>query len=109
METFRDWFARTESVVTLFSQGVNQSARGTDKVNAMLNCHVATWPGRKAAGPACRRGGERQPAGRAPPSAPLRDLPAALAAAAPDGPTLVLIGRVIALADRAPAALDRAA
>ena len=26
----------------LFSQGVNQSAQGTDKVNAIINCHLAT-------------------------------------------------------------------
>ncbi|WP_424986447.1 molybdopterin-dependent oxidoreductase [Microbulbifer sp. S227A] len=32
----------TEKVVTIFSQGVNQSASGTDKVNAILNCHLAT-------------------------------------------------------------------
>jgi assimilatory nitrate reductase catalytic subunit len=35
-------FATTERVVTLYSQGVNQSAQGTDKVNAILNCHLAT-------------------------------------------------------------------
>src|SRR5450755_897436 len=35
-------FANTPRVVTLFSQGVNQSAQGTDKVNAILNCHLAT-------------------------------------------------------------------
>ena len=33
---------RTPRVVTLYSQGVNQSAQGTDKVNAILNCHLAT-------------------------------------------------------------------
>ena len=33
---------RTPRVVTLFSQGVNQSAQGTDKVNAIINCHLAT-------------------------------------------------------------------
>ncbi|WP_411351562.1 molybdopterin-dependent oxidoreductase [Leisingera aquaemixtae] len=32
----------TEKVVTIFSQGVNQSTSGTDKVNAILNCHLAT-------------------------------------------------------------------
>ncbi len=32
----------TPRVVTLYSQGVNQSAQGTDKVNAILNCHLAT-------------------------------------------------------------------
>ncbi|WP_024511478.1 nitrate reductase [Bradyrhizobium sp. ARR65] len=39
---FFQMFARTERVVTLYSQGVNQSAQGTDKVNAILNCHLAT-------------------------------------------------------------------
>ncbi|MEL6681632.1 MAG: molybdopterin-dependent oxidoreductase [Pseudomonadota bacterium] len=32
----------TEKVVTVYSQGVNQSQCGTDKVNAILNCHLAT-------------------------------------------------------------------
>ncbi|WP_213771453.1 nitrate reductase [Bradyrhizobium sp. dw_78] len=40
-EFFR-MFAATPAVVTLYSQGVNQSAQGTDKVNAILNCHLAT-------------------------------------------------------------------
>lgn len=35
-------FAATERVVTLYSQGVNQSVQGTDKVNAIINCHLAT-------------------------------------------------------------------
>ena len=39
---FYDWFAATRKVVTVFSQGVNQSASGTDKVNAIINCHLAT-------------------------------------------------------------------
>ncbi|HET7887377.1 MAG TPA: molybdopterin-dependent oxidoreductase [Bradyrhizobium sp.] len=39
---FFEMFAATERVVTLYSQGVNQSAQGTDKVNAILNCHLAT-------------------------------------------------------------------
>ena len=39
---FYDLWARTEKVVTIYSQGVNQSACGTDKVNAILNCHLAT-------------------------------------------------------------------
>ena len=33
---------RTEKVVTIYSQGVNQSTSGSDKVNAILNCHLAT-------------------------------------------------------------------
>jgi len=40
-EFFR-MFAATPRTVTLYSQGVNQSAQGTDKVNAILNCHLAT-------------------------------------------------------------------
>ena len=39
---FFQMFANTPRVVTLYSQGVNQSAQGTDKVNAILNCHLAT-------------------------------------------------------------------
>ncbi len=35
-------FARTERVVTIFSQGVNQSSSGTDKVNSIINCHLLT-------------------------------------------------------------------
>jgi assimilatory nitrate reductase catalytic subunit len=39
---FFQMFRETPRVVTLYSQGVNQSAQGTDKVNAILNCHLAT-------------------------------------------------------------------
>src|SRR5215475_12080050 len=39
---FFQMFRETPRVVTLTSQGVNQSAQGTDKVNAILNCHLAT-------------------------------------------------------------------
>jgi assimilatory nitrate reductase catalytic subunit len=35
-------FAATERTVTIYSQGVNQSSSGTDKVNAIINCHLAT-------------------------------------------------------------------
>ena len=49
---FFDLFARTERVVTLFSQGVNQSTSGTDKVNAIINCHLLTGRlGRPGMGP----------------------------------------------------------
>ena len=45
-------FAGTPRVVTAFSQGVNQSSRGTDKVNAIINCHFATGRiGRPGMGP----------------------------------------------------------
>lgn len=39
---FFEWFADIPRVVTVFSQGVNQSSAGTDKVNAILNVHLAT-------------------------------------------------------------------
>ena len=39
---FFDLFTATTNTVTCFSQGVNQSAQGTDKVNAIINCHLAT-------------------------------------------------------------------
>jgi assimilatory nitrate reductase catalytic subunit len=42
LEAFYDLFARIEKTVTVFSQGVNQSSCGTDKVNAIINCHLAT-------------------------------------------------------------------
>jgi assimilatory nitrate reductase catalytic subunit len=39
---FYAMFTQTTRVVTLYSQGVNQSSAGTDKVNAIINCHLAT-------------------------------------------------------------------
>ena len=49
---FIELWCRTERVVTVFSQGVNQSSSGTDKVNAILNCHLATGRiGRPGMGP----------------------------------------------------------
>ena len=45
-------FAAHERVVSIYSQGVNQSASGTDKVNAIINCHLATGRiGRPGMGP----------------------------------------------------------
>src|SRR4029077_8324793 len=52
VRAFYEMFAATERVVTLYSQGVNQSSTGTDKVNAILNCHLATARiGRAGMGP----------------------------------------------------------
>src|SRR5215475_4004827 len=49
---FFDLFRATPNTVTCFSQGVNQSAQGTDKVNAIINCHLATGRiGRRGQGP----------------------------------------------------------
>jgi assimilatory nitrate reductase catalytic subunit len=42
LNQFYNWFCNTEKSVTLYSQGVNQSSSGTDKVNTILNCHLAT-------------------------------------------------------------------
>lgn len=45
-------FSETEKTVTVYSQGVNQSARGVDKVNQILNVHLATGRvGRPGMGP----------------------------------------------------------
>lgn len=50
-EFFALW-AQTSKVVTAYSQGVNQSRCGTDKVNAILNCHLATGRiGKRGMGP----------------------------------------------------------
>jgi assimilatory nitrate reductase catalytic subunit len=49
---FYDWFAATPRTVTMFSQGINQSVRGTDQVNAIINVHLATGRiGRPGAAP----------------------------------------------------------
>jgi assimilatory nitrate reductase catalytic subunit len=49
---FFDLFRDTPKTVTCFSQGVNQSAQGTDKVNAIINCHLAAGRiGKEGAGP----------------------------------------------------------
>ena len=42
LETLCAWIAETPRVVSLFSQGVNQSSAGTDKVCAIINLHLAT-------------------------------------------------------------------
>jgi len=42
VEQFYRIFAQTARTVTLFSQGINQSSSGTDKGNAIINCHLAT-------------------------------------------------------------------
>ncbi|HXR51699.1 MAG TPA: molybdopterin-dependent oxidoreductase, partial [Steroidobacteraceae bacterium] len=52
LEQFFTLFASTERVVTLFSQGVNQSSVGADKVNSIINCHLLTGRiGRRGMGP----------------------------------------------------------
>jgi len=52
VQRFFDLFRATERALTCFSQGVNQSAQGTDKANAIINCHLATGRiGRPGMGP----------------------------------------------------------
>lgn len=49
---FYKMVAQTEKTVTVYSQGVNQSVVGTDKVNAIINTHLATGRiGRPGMGP----------------------------------------------------------
>ncbi len=52
LDRFLALWTGTEKVVTVYSQGINQSDSGTDKVNAILNCHLATGRiGRPGMGP----------------------------------------------------------
>ncbi len=52
IDNFYYLFSITERVVTLFSQGVNQSFQGTDTINAIINVHLATGRiGRPGMGP----------------------------------------------------------
>ena len=52
LRRFYEMFSGTPAVITAFSQGVNQSSAGTDKVNAIINCHLATGRiGKPGAGP----------------------------------------------------------
>lgn len=52
VEKFFRLFARTERVVTVYSQGINQWSYGTDRVNSIINCHLYTGRiGRKGMGP----------------------------------------------------------
>ena len=49
---FYEWFGGTERVVTMFSQGVNQSSAGTDKASSIINAHLLTGRiGRAGMGP----------------------------------------------------------
>ncbi len=52
LAAFTQLWLCTEKAVTVFSQGVNQSDHGTDKVNAIINCHLATGRiGKPGSGP----------------------------------------------------------
>ncbi len=55
VEQIRDFFTlfgAADAALSLYSMGVNQSSRGVDKANAIINCHLATRQlGRPGAGP----------------------------------------------------------
>jgi len=52
IENFYRLFARTERVVSVYSQGINQWSNGTDRVNAIINCHLFSGRiGRPGMGP----------------------------------------------------------
>lgn len=42
LEEFFRLFAATPKALTFYSQGINQSATGSDKCNAIINCHLVT-------------------------------------------------------------------
>ncbi|MEX2131010.1 MAG: molybdopterin-dependent oxidoreductase [Pseudohongiellaceae bacterium] len=49
---FFAWFAGNKRVLSFYSQGINQSATGTDKCNAIINCHLLTGKiGKPGCGP----------------------------------------------------------
>ena len=49
---FYQKFSTTDKVLTIYSQGVNQSSQGSDKVNSIINCHLATGKiGKPGTGP----------------------------------------------------------
>lgn len=52
IQTFFEWVVDTPNTMTVYSQGVNQSSAGTDKVNSIINCHLVTGRiGRAGMGP----------------------------------------------------------
>lgn len=42
LQQFYQWFTETQKTLSFYSQGINQSATGTDKCNAIINCHLIT-------------------------------------------------------------------
>ncbi|MFT4939463.1 MAG: assimilatory nitrate reductase catalytic subunit [Paraglaciecola sp.] len=52
LERFYQLFMVSDKVVSFYSMGVNQSASGVDKANAIINCHLATGKiGKEGCGP----------------------------------------------------------
>ena len=49
---FFSWYSKSDKTLSFYSQGINQSSSGTDKCNAIINCHLATGRiGKPGAGP----------------------------------------------------------
>jgi assimilatory nitrate reductase catalytic subunit len=49
---FFNWYSTHDKTLSFYSQGINQSSSGTDKCNAIINCHLATGRlGKPGAGP----------------------------------------------------------
>jgi assimilatory nitrate reductase catalytic subunit len=42
VETFYQWFIAAPRAITLYTMGINQSASGSDKCNAIINVHIAS-------------------------------------------------------------------
>jgi len=52
LNQFYNWVIENDKMVSLYSQGVNQSSSGVDKSNAIINCHLATGRiGKEGMGP----------------------------------------------------------
>jgi len=52
LSQFYNWVIENDKMVSLYSQGVNQSSSGVDKSNAIINCHLATGRiGKEGMGP----------------------------------------------------------
>ncbi|KXI30682.1 nitrate reductase [Paraglaciecola hydrolytica] len=52
LKTFYQTFCQADKAVTAYTMGVNQSTRGVDKANAIINCHLASGKlGREGCGP----------------------------------------------------------
>lgn len=65
LATFYQWVGETDKTLTVYSQGVNQSSAGADKVNAIINTHLATGRiGKEGCGPLSATGQPNAMGGR---------------------------------------------
>ena len=52
LESFYKMFAQSETAISFYSMGVNQSSSGVDKANSIINCHLLTGKiGKPGCGP----------------------------------------------------------